>query len=369
MNTLSAKNRSAYWDNIKGILIFLVVFAHILSQLQDRFETINATVDYIYMFHMPAFIFISGFFGKSERSHSFESIIKLIFLYFIFNSIMGFIYGFTSLLQPMYSCWYLVALIVWRITTHHIAKFKKINLILFVTALFIGFYPDIDNTFAAARIIGFYPYYMIGYQLSEEKSVALINKKYIRRAADGILFLMGAGGIAFTAYQYFRYTDDALLMIGYQQPIEVFGRIVLYLTAFLTIYALRCLSPDRKIPLVTMFGRNSLWIFILHRPFTLMLSDYICDLSLPIIFLLSVPSSLGLCILLGNDVIAKYMNLFLQAGTDIFLSDKKKVNYPSSKVNGPSLLYCYYNKKATLLSTLTHRLKSLGLRLTLFQFC
>lgn len=327
MNTLSAKNRSAYWDNIKGILIFLVVFAHILSQLQDRFETINATVDYIYMFHMPAFIFISGFFGKSERSHSFESIIKLIFLYFIFNSIMGFIYGFTSLLQPMYSCWYLVALIVWRITTHHIAKFKKINLILFVTALFIGFYPDIDNTFAAARIIGFYPYYMIGYQLSEEKSVALINKKYIRRAADGILFLMGAGGIAFTAYQYFRYTDDALLMIGYQQPIEVFGRIVLYLTAFLTIYALRCLSPDRKIPLVTMFGRNSLWIFILHRPFTLMLSDYICDLSLPIIFLLSVPSSLGLCILLGNDVIAKYMNLFLQAGTDIFLSDKKKFNF------------------------------------------
>ena len=40
---------------------------------------------------------ISGFFGKSERSHSFESILKLILLYFVFNSIMGFIYHFNSI--------------------------------------------------------------------------------------------------------------------------------------------------------------------------------------------------------------------------------------------------------------------------------
>ena len=73
-------NRSAYWDNMKGVLMLLVVFAHILFQLQDYSDTINCTVDYIYMFHMPAFVFISGYFGKSERSHSFESIIKLVFL-------------------------------------------------------------------------------------------------------------------------------------------------------------------------------------------------------------------------------------------------------------------------------------------------
>ena len=93
--------RSAYWDNIKGFLILLVVFAHILFQLQDISFTINGIVDYIYMFHMPAFVFVSGFFGKSEHSHSFESMIKLIFLYFIFNSIIGFIYGFTSVIQPI----------------------------------------------------------------------------------------------------------------------------------------------------------------------------------------------------------------------------------------------------------------------------
>ena len=129
IKTVSA-NRSSYWDNIKGLLMLLVVFAHILFELQDTSGTINSTVDYIYMFHMPAFVFISGYFGKSERSHSFESIIKLVFLFFIFNSIMGFLYGFGSILHPMYSYWYLIALIVWRMTAHHIAKFKEINIIL-----------------------------------------------------------------------------------------------------------------------------------------------------------------------------------------------------------------------------------------------
>ena len=130
MSTVSKQSRNTYWDNIKVFLIMLVVFAHILYQMQDKCDIINQTVDYIYMFHMPAFVFISGYFGKSERSHSFESIIRLIFLYYIFNSIIGFIYGFSSLIEPMYFYWYLIALIVWRITAHHISIFKEINFIL-----------------------------------------------------------------------------------------------------------------------------------------------------------------------------------------------------------------------------------------------
>ena len=85
MDKTSNKQRSAYWDNIKGLLMLLTVFAHILFQLQERSEVYNATVDLIYMFHMPAFVFISGFFGKSERSRSFESILKLIILYLLYN--------------------------------------------------------------------------------------------------------------------------------------------------------------------------------------------------------------------------------------------------------------------------------------------
>ena len=339
METVYQKERSAYWDNIKGFLIILVVFAHILFPFQNTVSGIDAAVDYIYMFHMPAFVFISGFFGKSERSHSFESIIRLIFLYFVFNSIMWFIGGFSSLLVPAYSYWYLIALIVWRLTAHHIAGFREINLILFVTALFAGFYPSLDNTFAVARIIGFYPYYMIGYQLRREKSSALQNQPYAKRAAAGVLVLTGAAVLAFFAYSYFQYTDAALQMERYTHPIDAFGRIVLYITAFLAIYALRCLSPNRPLPLLTLFGRNSLWIFILHRPFTILLSNHLSRLPLPVLLLAAAASALVLCLLFGNSLAVRYLDRFLADGAGIFTSDNHKINFAKLAALGVSLWF------------------------------
>lgn len=305
--------------------MLLTVFAHILYQLQDD-PVINGVVDHIYMFHMPAFVFVSGFFGISERSRSFEGIIRTVFLYFIFNSITGFIYGFSSLLKPMYSYWYLIALIVWRLTAHHIAKFKEIKLILFVVALFVGFYPSVDNTFAAARIIGFYPFYMCGYLLGSEESERLISRKYLGRAVVGGAAAVGALALSLAAYFYFSFSDEALQMAGYDKPMDPFGRIALYIIAFIAIYALRCLSPDRRIPLLTMLGRNSLWIFVLHRPFTLLLSGRMTALPASYAILIAFVGAVVICVAFGNDPTASFLNKFLDRGTAIFTSDDRKFN-------------------------------------------
>lgn len=339
---METKKRSMYWDNIKGFLMLLTVFAHILFQLQGNSEIINKTVDFIYMVHMPAFVFISGFFGKSKRAGSFESIIKLIFLYFIFNSIMGFVYGFNSLLEPVYSFWYLIALIVWRLTAHHIAKFKEINLILFIIGIFIGFYPSVNNTFAVARIIGFYPYYMSGYLLGNEKSIKLIEKDYLKRFCIGLLLVVVTLAFSFAAYAFFQYSDSDLQMAGYGEPLKAFGRVALYIIAFFAVYSLRCLSVDKAIPFITVWGRNSLWIFILHRPVTLILSDYMLNLEPLLIVLLSAFASVVICLIFGNDPVAKYMNRFTNAGTAIFISgNNKRFNISKLVTLGVSLYFVF----------------------------
>ena len=94
MQAVNVKQRSSYWDNMKGLLILLVVFAHFLDAWIQKFSVVRLVYSTIYVFHMPAFVFISGYFGKSEKSRGFQSILKLVLLYFIFNSAMGFIYGF-----------------------------------------------------------------------------------------------------------------------------------------------------------------------------------------------------------------------------------------------------------------------------------
>lgn len=308
------KVRSAYWDNIKGFLIFLVVFAHCLYQLRD-IPVIGLITDAIYMFHMPAFVFVSGYFGKSENSRSFKSVAGLIFMYFIFNSAMGLAYGFDSLLEPVYSCWYLLALAVWRVTAPEIAKFREIQFVLFAVSLFAGFYDSIDNTLAIARIISFYPFYMAGYLLTEEKSRSLTDGKAAKRILTGIGALIGAAAIGFAAYSFFDYSASALLMESYELPMDAFGRIGLFVTAFLAIYALRAISPDKKLPFVTMIGRNSLGIFLLHRPLTLLFSDIFGEKKWVIAaaFLCSVI----ICLAFGNDLVTGLLNAYVKAGAEL----------------------------------------------------
>ena len=65
MNSTEQRNNRIFaLDNIKGILIILVVFAHILKNKAEA----DPIVIGIYFFHMPAFIFLSGYFSKGKRS-------------------------------------------------------------------------------------------------------------------------------------------------------------------------------------------------------------------------------------------------------------------------------------------------------------
>lgn len=53
-------NRSSYWDTVKAVLIFLVVLGHTGTALGDRVLSV------IYAFHMPLFVFVSGYFSKKK---------------------------------------------------------------------------------------------------------------------------------------------------------------------------------------------------------------------------------------------------------------------------------------------------------------
>lgn len=56
------KNRNPYWDTLKGILIVLVVLGHTGTALGEKILSV------IYSFHMPLFLFISGYFSKRDMS-------------------------------------------------------------------------------------------------------------------------------------------------------------------------------------------------------------------------------------------------------------------------------------------------------------
>nr|WKN34692.1 acyltransferase family protein [Tunicatimonas sp. TK19036] len=69
-------NRIEFWDFLKGIGIFLVVWGHCMVPRSA----------YIYSFHMPLFFFISGYFHRNDDTRTFllKKINRLIIPFFFF---------------------------------------------------------------------------------------------------------------------------------------------------------------------------------------------------------------------------------------------------------------------------------------------
>ena len=59
--------RNPYFDNAKAILIILVVIGHIIEPFIEDIYTLKIIYEFIYTFHMPAFILLSGYFFKTYQ--------------------------------------------------------------------------------------------------------------------------------------------------------------------------------------------------------------------------------------------------------------------------------------------------------------
>ena len=272
--------RLYYMDNIKCILIFLVVLTHFL--LERTNTGINAFVSVVYCFHMPIFVFISGFFSQKESSTSPKKLLKLLILYVIangfFSIIWGLIYGQLNLITPFYMTWYILALVVWRLIVKHIGNIKGILPISIILAIVCGFYQDVSNTLAIGRIICFFPYFLIGYKLNQEKITKLRQTPVLYKILITFFSLIIITVLSLVLLLQANINLDMLTMSAYTKTSDAIIRILIMAFAVIMLGLHLLLTTNKKIPVITTFGKNSLTIYIFHRIFALIFNyffDYI----------------------------------------------------------------------------------------------
>ncbi len=79
------KQRDPFFDNAKFLLIMLVLIGHVIT-INRADNRINlATYNWIYTFHMPLFIFISGYFTNIGKSSFWLNVLKLFESFVIFS--------------------------------------------------------------------------------------------------------------------------------------------------------------------------------------------------------------------------------------------------------------------------------------------
>lgn len=308
--TVNYNSRSAFIDNFKGILIILVVFAHILYGITDS-HLISDIVTIIYFFHMPAFVFITGFLSKSTHSRDFSSLIKLLSLYFIFNTLMFFLMpdgNNNFLTTPLYSNWYLLAVIAWRLIAERLSKIKGIIAITTAVALAIGFFTDVTNVFAISRIIAFLPFFMCGYIFDKEKFTSFYtNRKPVDFFKGGALLLISLL-IIFLYNSAYSVSSDELLMFSYQNIGQIINRGAIFMFSGFIIISMVFLIPNKRILLISNAGKYSLAVFLFHRYPTLIASRILNGHSDLIVIIASVVITILIALIFGN----KYTELIIE---------------------------------------------------------
>jgi fucose 4-O-acetylase-like acetyltransferase len=283
MTAIASKERDFLFDNLKFVLITFVVFAHFIEPFIDQSITIKGLFVGIYFFHMPFFIFISGYFSKSVASQSIESNLRNLFIpYLIFSSLWylkddlvfsslwfpkgGFhITDFSlNVVIPPFHFWYFLSLFFWRLTLKVVQKIRSYFVVSIVIALLIGFTSDIGQPLSLSRTITLFPFFILGTLCSEDVIKDLHKKKYwipVGIAAwctlDYIMmkFYPDTFSIVFWDESYMVATGSKL--IGFAE------RSVLFVVAILSSLAVLALTPAKK-SFMSAIGAKTLPIYAFH---------------------------------------------------------------------------------------------------------
>lgn len=267
--------REAFFDNAKFILIFFVVFGHMIQPFTDT-KAIEVIYHFIYAFHMPAFILLSGFFAKGigHFGYVWNLFRKLIIPYLIFQLLYsGYYYiigdtGWrTAWYEPHWALWFLLSLFCWHVL---LVLFKKIPpiasvIIALAIGVLIGYIGEIGHEFSLSRTFVFFPFFVLGYWLTKEQ---LLKLKYPMMKWLGATIIGLVIGVLSTAPAFS--VNWLLGSFSYQdmgQPI--WGgmlRFMIYVLAIIVTCSVLAWVPSKTYSW-TKLGKQTLYVYLLHGVF------------------------------------------------------------------------------------------------------
>ena len=311
------KQRIYRYDNIKALLIFLVVLGHMTTDYVSDSHLVRWTTLWIYSFHMPAFIFISGLVHKHYITEERASLGVKGETRMRWDKVLGFFlcgYGLKVFLQftrtlmgqhPLWHWiqepgipWYLFVMAEYEILFYVMRRIDgKAKSWMMITGAFalsaaVGYFPSVNDTFCLSRMINFLPIYMIGYYLDmKEFNAFLDGKRWIRIAGwIGIIASLavcrfGKWGMYswrkwFTGRRSYEFLSD---FFSYAYANGWWIRIAVWAVAIAITLCIVVVMPDKELGHVTTIGARTLNIYFWHRPVCYLFRNW---MVLPKLFML-----------------------------------------------------------------------------------
>ena len=290
---LELKQRKSEFCNLKAILIFCVVFGHLLEYGIHQNLSFKIIYKCIYLFHMPLFVFLSGYFLRNFKQCIQQSK-KMLELYFVLQAILLLIrfscekQKFYTFIQdfrltdiswsvPYWHLWYLPALAVWSmigavwwLCRMHwkLLGSKWIKLLFIIITIagtcYAGTIPVIGREWTLSRILVFLPYFLLGLFIEEEMNWKVYKRSAIVGIALAAILMSWHFGQLSYQFLWHRMPYGSL---DVTKGIEL--RLACYAIGMSLGFAMLVFIPKHR-NCISKVGNYTLEIFLFH-PFILLL--------------------------------------------------------------------------------------------------
>lgn len=331
-----ARERDSFFDNVKFLTIVLVVVGHTWAQL-DVSKVESAGYLVVYAFHMPLFVFISGYFsrGYTRSTSKFRGLVPTVVApYVIFTLLyrgelyfMNGDFGIGSWLAPQFVTWFLAALICWRLSAPVWQHLRYPVTTAVVIAVFVGAW-DMTDDGTVSRTLGLLPFFVLGLTIDPDRVNGLRDRT---RWWMGVPVLLGAfvafyvvivGSIDSTVGGLLRWDGNyEQLKLSFVEGSA--GRLVAMALAIVLGGAYLALTPRRRTWFTDM-GTRTMYVFLLHG-LVIKVFDYTKLIDKPVIqsppgVVLVTLASVALAVALATEPVRRATRWLVEPQVDRLLA-------------------------------------------------
>ena len=217
------KQRDNFADFLKYFLIWMVVLGHFINLYQRSAGPFGGLYNCIYSFHMPLFVFISGYFSKRMNTYRRKNIDTLLYPFIVFQ-ILNIIYTLIVRIEPLknnifypyHQNWYLIALFWWRSFSPYRQFFKDYVVIgsAVLISLSVGFFPEWSGFMGLYKTAYFLPFFILG---SYCEDLSLLLEKLMRHRMLWIALLC----LVMVSVMLLSFNKETLNIINYAFKADV----------------------------------------------------------------------------------------------------------------------------------------------------
>jgi len=313
-NGVSSKSRDYSLDNIRFLLIFLVVFAHLLEVFR-HFWGSALLYKIIYSFHMPAFIFLFGYNVKYSLS---RIVFRWCIPYVVFQSIYilfarvvlhaGAAFQYTT---PYWLLWYMMVCIFYQLLLPLYDTANRRRQVCFVLGAFlfsllIGFVDSVGYDMSLSRFFVFQPWFLLGLYCKRNGVFESLSNGGRRRFW---VIISVAVIILSVPLLHYAHIPNKLLYGSYSYHNcggAFWMRAAISLVSFAWILLLFAgVKPyiNKRLAILTNIGQNTWPVFLMHGFVVKVAPIYLPGLLCSPVYALLL--SCGILVLTGNKTLNK----------------------------------------------------------------